>query len=95
MKKESAVTVNGRPIDYSPLPEHMQDGMQMYIEYRIEPGSFLTAVLENDLMGALGKADDINKHRLYDYGLWLYNEAPAGCFGSVEAVREWLGGRKV
>ena len=76
--------------NYDLLPEHMQDGMRLYIERGVEPGSFITAVLCNDLMGALGKADDINRHRLFDYGLFLYNEVPSSCFGSREKVAAWV-----
>ena len=68
--------------NYELLPEHMRDGMKRYIERGIEGGSFMTAVLCNDLMGALGKADEINRDRLWDYGNFLYNEAPSSCHGS-------------
>jgi hypothetical protein len=33
-------------IDYSTLPEHMQESMRRYIEKGIQPGSFLAAILE-------------------------------------------------
>jgi hypothetical protein len=84
------LTVNGRPIDYSELPEHMQGAMQRYMEYGIEPGSFLTAVLCNDLMGAVGRADSINRDRLNDYATWLYNNAPPPSFGSREKFEAWI-----
>lgn len=77
-------------IDYSELPEHMRDGMRRYIERGIEAGSFMTAVLSNDLMGALGKADDVNRHQLFAYASFLYNEAPRACHGSPEAVAAWI-----
>lgn len=77
-------------IDYSSLPLHMQDGMRLYVEHGIQPGSFLTAVLSNDLMRALGRADDINLHALPAYGRFLYNDAPSWCFGSPEKVEAWI-----
>lgn len=73
--------------DYSVLPEHMREGMQRYIEHGIVPGSFLRSVLENDLMGALKNADDINLHRLPDYGRFLYNDMPTAIFGSPKKVK--------
>lgn len=76
---------------YDLLPQHMCDEMQRYIDHGIMPGSFLTAVLSNDLMGALGRADEINIHALPNYGRFLYNHAPCGCFGSAELVRAWAG----
>lgn len=75
--------------NYSILPDYMQEGMQLWIERGILPGGFLTAVLRNDLMGALGRADSTNIDRLKDYGMFLYNEAPSDCFGSDEKVQKW------
>ena len=77
-------------IDYSRLPVHIRDGMQRYIEQGIEPGSFLTAVLCNDLMGAVGKADEVNLPKLWQICSFLYNDAPSPSFGSVEAFRAWI-----
>jgi hypothetical protein len=76
-------------INYSNLPEHMQDGMRRYIEHGILPGSFLTAVLANNLMMAVGHADSINLTRLQNYLRFLYEEAPSSCYGSTKTVREW------
>lgn len=78
-----------REPNYEILPEHMQEGMRLWIERGIEPGSFLMAVLENDLMGALGKADEINAASLLAYGRFLYNEVPTSCFGSPEKCAAW------
>jgi hypothetical protein len=93
MTETTITTVDGRPIDYDAgglIPQHMRGAMQRYIENRIPPGSFLTAVLANDLMGALRRADHINRECLHDYGMWLANYAPPACYGSPEAVRAWL-----
>ena len=78
-------------LNYNLLPEHMRDTAQRYIEDKISPGGFFTAVLENKLFEALGRADDINRARIYDIVGFLYNEAPATCWGSPEKVRSWLG----
>lgn len=75
--------------NYSMLPDYMQDGMKLWVERGILPGSFLEAVLRNDLMGALGRADSNNIERLKDYGMFLYNEVPSTCFGSDEKVQAW------
>lgn len=77
-------------INYELLPEHMREGMRRYIEHGILPGSFLRAVLTNDLMEACGQADDINLARLADYARFLYNYAPRGAYGSKENVAEWI-----
>lgn len=77
-------------IDYSRLPEHMQEGFRLYIERGIPGGSFMTAVLSNDLMGAFGRADEINRARLFETCVFLRSEAPIGCYGSPEHVKDWI-----
>ena len=93
MQTNAAVMVNGEPVDYSGLPGHMQDAMQRYIENGIEPGSFLSAVLCNDFMGAVGRADYINRKCLPDYATWLYNNAPPASFGSRDKFIAWMTAR--
>ena len=77
-------------IDYSILPEHMRDGARLYIENGIEPGSFMSAVICNDLMEAFGRADMINKLCMFDIVRFFYNEAPAGCHGSPATMDAWV-----
>lgn len=75
------------------LPEHMRYGMQAWIEHGRDshPGSFLTAILSNDFMGAIGRADEENIRALRNYAVYLYSYAPAGCFGSVQNFLSWKG----
>lgn len=72
------------------LPEHMQDGMRHYLEYGIKPGSFLYAVLSNDLAGAVGKADHINLKCLPNIVAYCHNYIPADAWGSPELVETWI-----
>lgn len=55
-----------------------------------EPGEFLVSVLENDLMGALGKADIENRRDIFEICQYVYNELPADSHGSPDRVRAWL-----
>lgn len=79
---------------YDRLPIGLAGAMQRYIENRIPPGHFLTAVLSNDLSEACGRADDDNRHRLFEIVSWVYNEAPSACWGSPQRVAEWLRARE-
>lgn len=79
-----------KDIDYSELPTHMQEGFKRYIEQRVPMGSFGMAVLSNNLREALGRADAVNRRRLFDIVAWLWQYAPANCWGSPEVVRAWL-----
>ncbi len=77
-------------IRYEKLPEALRDGMRRYIEDGIRPGRFLSAVLENDLFAALNRADDNNRAELHSIVGFMYNELPAGAWGSKRAVKNWL-----
>ena len=72
------------------LPPHMVDGMVRYIVQGVPPGSFMSAVLSGDLFGALRRADDVNRNSLPEYGTFLSNYAPCGCFGSEDRFDEWV-----
>lgn len=70
--------------------EHIKQSLKGYVNDRIETGSFLRAVLENDLFGAMGRADNENKYRINEICLFIYNELPSNCWGSKEKVNNWL-----
>lgn len=76
-------------INYELLPQHIRAGMRAYIEGYHPTGDFLRACLENDLMGAINRADHINLPRIQDIVHFLYNEAPGKCHGSPEIVAAW------
>ncbi len=77
------------------IPEYMQGGLIRYFENQIPPGNFLTAILQNDLMEAFGRADETNRYSMRAYVIWLYNAAPGrpNGWGSPKAVSEWLAGQ--
>ena len=75
---------------YDRLKPKYRGGMRRYIEERIPTGSFLRAVLENDLYSAARRADLESRRDLYDLCMWLQWNAPKACFGSKQAVAEWL-----
>ena len=79
-------------INYDRLPEHMRGTAKRYVEGRIDPGSFLSAVICNDLFGAYYKADWINKEHMEDWIMFFYNDVPTNCFGSKEVMKAWLNG---
>ena len=76
--------------NYDILPQHMRGAAQRYIENGIPPGSFLSAVICNDLASAMGRADHINRERIHDIVSFFYNEAPGPCWGSREKLAAWL-----
>jgi len=71
------------------LPEGMRDSIVAYVEHGIPLGHFLDALLSNDFMGAVKRADEENLPALGNWGVYLYNYAPPRCFGSAEKVQAW------
>ena len=72
------------------IPSHMMEALRRWIDHGAVPGHFLTAVLENNLREAVGRADSQNQQLLHAYVIFLYNDAPAACWGSKEKVDAWI-----
>jgi hypothetical protein len=71
------------------IPDHLCEGLDLHVLHGTATGSFLWAVLTNDLREALARADDTSLAALPAIVGWLYNEAPAGCWGSAEKADRW------
>jgi hypothetical protein len=74
----------------SEIPAHMHDGLIRYLADRVEPGSFLRAVLCCDMDDARRRADAMNIVALRFYWPWLINNAPSDAWGSRHNVEAWL-----
>ena len=79
---------------YENAPIEVAGSLERYIEYGCHPGSFLTAVLENNLFEAFARADYVNQHNMFNIVSWIYNNAPITCHGSKEIVIEHIAKRK-
>ena len=77
------------------IPKLVMDGMNRYVNHHIKPGDFLTAVIQNNLTEAIGRADEGSYSVLREIVRWFYNEAPFTCWGSPEKMDEWLKLRKM
>lgn len=78
-------------LNYETFPTaHMRGAVERYFENRIPPGGFMTSVIANDLKGAVGRADLVNKQHLPEIIMWFCTEAPANAWGSYEAYNEWI-----
>ena len=71
------------------VPDYMHEGLARYICRGIPPGNFLSALLSNDLAETYKRADIVNRKHVSDYVKFLYNHAPAGCWGSEEQYDDW------
>ena len=72
------------------IGEAMAPGLALWVTDGVPPGSFLAAVLCNDLMSAIKNADAHNQGRLLDWGRVLYDYVPRGCYGSAQKYSNWI-----
>jgi len=72
------------------IPITTLNAINNYVTHGIPPGRFVRAVLENRLVGAYHAADNRNLVAIPAIVSYLYNKVPSNCWGSPEAVRDWL-----
>ena len=83
------VTFPMRP-DASLILPDVKHSLDLYANNKCHPGSFLQAVLENDLMEAFGRADHAVMVNMPHILAYVQNNLPRDCWGSKMAVIEWL-----
>ena len=64
--------------------------LEHYLMRGFAPGGFITAVLANDLFGAVARADLWNKPAIVEIVEEVLRTCPAHAIGSYEAVEAWL-----
>lgn len=62
------------------------ESLDRYRLHKIPTGSFLRAVLENDLTEALSRADAESLENLKEIHMYIYNRLPSDIWGSRSAV---------
>ena len=77
-------------LQVSGVPPHLHAPLRMYLVHGYHPGHFLTAVLMNDLAGAVVRADDEAAAGLPYIVRFLFNYAPGWCWGSEQRVKDYL-----
>ena len=81
-------------VNYSLIPAHMRHGVEMYVEKGQRPGSFLSAIFENNLVESVARADSTNQIYIIAWAKFLYAEMPATSWGSKEKIEEWIKARR-
>lgn len=76
--------------DKSLIPRHLQAALDRYVIEHIPTGSFLEAVLTNDLKGAIQNASDDSLDALPAIVAYVHNNTPHDCKGSREAYERWI-----
>lgn len=70
------------PVDY--------DSLERYLNQGIMPGGFYTALLENNLAEAFGRADYHNSQNLKEIVQYIWNFFPGDAWGSKTKVEQFL-----
>lgn len=91
MKKPSfdIKTANDNP-EYRNISDAYLEALDRYVKEGVRPGGFLSKVLSNDLMGAMGAADDSGKRCLPELSRLIFNHLPMKSYGSPSAVEGWI-----
>jgi hypothetical protein len=76
-------------IDYASIPEATRYTIDAWAERAQPRGSFVQAVLENNLAEAVGRADEGNIAALHSIVAYVYNHVPAARWGSPAKVKAW------
>ena len=74
---------------YDKIRPDIKESLDAYVAMGRPTGGFLEAVLCNNLMEAVGRADPYNLGTLHQICGYVYNEIPGNCHGSPEIVRAW------
>ncbi len=72
----------------------IKKALENYAEHGIPTGGFLAAVISNDLMTAVGRADNQNIRVLRSICGFVHNELPSGSHGSREIYKNWIEAKK-
>lgn len=89
--------VENRVLDFDgfDVPEHTKGALTRYLLFGLQPGGFLTAMLEGDGSGAhlsycVGLADEQNQLAIMEIRRWIEHYMPTDTYGSQKAVRDYI-----
>ncbi len=72
------------------VPAHDHRGIAAYILEGVAPGGFLQGIITCDLRKVMWHADEQNQKALAAVYSFFYNRAPSRCWGSLEAMQDWV-----
>jgi len=77
---------------YQDCPERIRESIRLYVEERCNPGSFLTAVLENKLQESFSRCGPEEREAMFPIVKYVWNQLPLSVWGSEAKVKNWLTG---
>jgi hypothetical protein len=72
------------------VPTHILENLVAWGKKQHRVGDFLTAVLSNNLFEAYKRADEESAAAMRDIIKFIYNRLPNSCWGSPQAVHDWI-----
>lgn len=75
---------------YPTIPPLLLDGLYRYVDDKIPTGSFLNAVLTNNLTETFRRADHESAAALKEILAFVWWELPSNVWGNPKVVKEWL-----
>ncbi len=81
--------LNACVCEYDNIPDAILLAINNHVLIGQHCGHFVTAVLSNDLIEAVNRADDECQKCLRSIVRYLYNRCPSGCWGSKKKMEEW------
>ena len=89
-----AIRDQSYPRDYNHIPPALKEALERYTNEGCPVGDFLQAVIANDFLMAVGRADMHSMQALPAIACWVYNEMPSPCHGSKSVYRAWIAWHK-
>ncbi len=86
---DCTVEIHGQP-NFSLIDARLISSLIAYRDNGTPVGTFLDAVLSNNLIGALMRAEAYERATIYHLVMWLYWEMPTNRWGSAEKYRAWI-----
>lgn len=78
------------PLDFEDLPDPaLAPELRAFVTEGRLPGTFLLALVCNDLRGAVAAADELNRARLSDWVTYCEEHLPIASWGSPVIVGRW------
>lgn len=68
------------------IPLNILNSLKHYVWFGQPPGDFVRAVLCNDLLSAIGRADEASLVAIKPICQYVYNALPSECHGSAQKV---------
>ncbi len=81
----------GRPGYWDGIPPMVLRALLRHWRRGMETGRFVRSCLENELVSAIGRADEDSFRAIREIVMFLYNDLPTAAWGSQENVEAWQG----